>query len=197
MSYLKEYEWQLIPKNLPTIKRICPKCSKKTNYINTKKFRINANKNSLDVWLIYQCNKCKSTYNMTIYERINPLDIPKDEYEKFLANDENLAKEYSFDINFYSKNKAEAVFDDISYSVVKKEIKTSSYDNNETIINIVSKYPTNVRVDKLLSDNLGLTRSAIKKLYEKGYIYSNENNNLLRCKIKNNIRIHIKDFIPN
>lgn len=197
MSYLKKYEWQLVPEILPTIRRVCPKCGKKTNYINTKKFRVNANKNNLDVWLIYQCNKCKSTYNMTIYERINPIDISKDEYEKFLANDEDLAKEYSFNINFYSKNKAEPIFDDIEYSITKKEIETIYSDTNETIINIVSKYPTNVRVDKLLSDNLGLTRSAIKKLYEKGYIYSNENNNLLRCKIKNNIRIHIKDFIPN
>lgn len=197
MSYLKKYDWQLVPETLPTIRRVCPKCGKKTNYINTKKFRVNANKNNLDVWLIYQCNKCKSTYNMTIYERINPIDISKDEYEKFLANDEDLAKEYSFNINFYSKNKAEPIFDDIEYSITKKEIETIYSDTNETIINIVSKYPTNVRVDKLLSDNLGLTRSAIKKLYEKGYIYSNENNNLLRCKIKNNIRIHIKDFIPN
>ena len=194
MSYFKKYEWHLVPETLPTIRRICPKCSKKTNYINTKKFRINANKNNLDVWLIYQCNKCKSTYNMTIYERINPIDIPKCEYDKFLANDEDLASEYSFNMNFYSKNKAEAVFDDITYSVIKKDIETSYSDTNEIIITIVSKYPTNIRVDKLLSDNLGLTRSAIKKLYENNYIYSTKNNNLLRCKVKNNMQICIKEY---
>lgn len=197
MSYLKEYEWQLIPEKLPTIRKVCPKCGKKTNYINTKKFRVNANKSNLDIWLIYQCNKCRSTYNMTIYERIKPLDISRYEYEKFLSNDEDLAKEYSFNLDFYNKNKAEAVFDDITYSIEKKEIKTSYCNSNETIINIISKFPTNLRVDKFLSDNLSITRSVIKKLYEKGYIYSNENNNLLRCKIKNNIQIHIKDFIPN
>lgn len=194
MSYLKKHEWQLVPETLPTIRRICPKCGKKTNYINTKKFRINANKNNLDIWLIYQCNKCKSTYNMSIYERITPNDIHKCEYEKFLTNDENLAKEYSFNMDFYNKNKAEAVFDDVVYSVVKKEIDTGYRNTNETIINIVSKYPTNIRVDKLLSDNLGLTRSAIRKLYENNYIYSTENNNLLRCKVKNNMQICIKEY---
>lgn len=194
MSYLKEYEWELIPKTLPTIRRICPKCGKKTNYINTKKFRVNANKSNLDVWLIYQCDKCKSTYNMTIYKRIKPIDISRYEYEKFLSNDEDLAKEYSFNLDFYSKNKAEAIFDDITYSVEKKEIETNYCDSGEIIINIISKFPTNLRVDKLLSDNLDLTRSTVKKLYETNYIYSNEHNDLLKLKVKNNMQIRIKNF---
>ena len=194
MSYLKEYEWELIPKTLPTIRRICPKRGKKTNYINTKKFRVNANKSNLDVWLIYQCDKCKSTYNMTIYKRIKPIDISRYEYEKFLSNDEDLAKEYSFNLDFYSKNKAEAIFDDITYSVEKKEIETNYCDSDEIIINIISKFPTNLRVDKLLSDNLDLTRSTVKKLYETNYIYSNENNDLLKLKVKNNMQIRIKNF---
>lgn len=168
--------------------------AKKTNYINTKKFRVNANKSNLDVWLIYQCDKCKSTYNMTIYKRIKPIDISRYEYEKFLSNDEDLAKEYSFNLDFYSKNKAEAIFDDITYSVEKKEIETNYCDSDEIIINIISKFPTNLRVDKLLSDNLDLTRSTVKKLYETNYIYSNENNDLLKLKVKNNMQIRIKNF---
>lgn len=64
------------------VRRNCPKCNEKVLYINSERFRVNANKNSIDIWLIYQCEKCKSTWNMTIYERIKPYDIDKYEYEK-------------------------------------------------------------------------------------------------------------------
>ncbi|HAH17569.1 MAG TPA: hypothetical protein DCL29_00905 [Eubacterium sp.] len=28
-------------------------------FVNSKRFRVNANGNSVDVWLIYRCKKCK------------------------------------------------------------------------------------------------------------------------------------------
>lgn len=83
MSCFNRYRWELVPDNLPVVKRNCPKCKGKTSFINTEKFRVNANKNNIDVWLIYQCEKCKSTWNMTIYERVSPKDIDKEEYEGF------------------------------------------------------------------------------------------------------------------
>ena len=94
---------------IPEVIRKCPKCKKKTHFINTKRFRINANKNRIDVWLIYQCKKCKSTWNMTIYERVNPKKINSIEYEKFLNNDEDLAKEYGENKDVHIKNKSELV----------------------------------------------------------------------------------------
>ena len=50
---------------------------KKMTFISTRRFRVNANKNKLDVWLIYQCKKCKHTLNIPIYERVSPQKIPK------------------------------------------------------------------------------------------------------------------------
>ena len=123
MSYLKKYQWELNPINLPIIRRNCPKCNEKSSYINTERFRVNANKSNIDVWLIYQCEKCKSTWNMTIYERIKPYDINKDEYEKFLSNDKELAREYAFDLSIYSKNKAEVILEDVNYELIQKELK--------------------------------------------------------------------------
>ena len=121
MSSSQKYVWNIVAENLPVVKRNCPKCKCKTNFINTKKFRVNANKNNIDVWLIHQCEKCKSTWNMTIYERINPSDIDRQLYEKFAANDEELAVQYGFDLSAYSRNKAEVVFDDVNYRVEKNK----------------------------------------------------------------------------
>ena len=74
-------------------------------FLNTGRFRVNANGNSVDVWLIYQCEKCKHSLNLTIYERIRPGRIPRELYEKFMENDEELAEIYGNDREFLKRNR--------------------------------------------------------------------------------------------
>lgn len=95
MCYTNQKEYQVIHK--------CAHCGRKTTFISTRRFRVNANKNKLDVWLIYQCKKCKHTLNIPVYERTAPRKIPKDLYEGFLANDEELAVRYGSDPAFFRK----------------------------------------------------------------------------------------------
>lgn len=85
----------------------CGGCGKKKEFVNSGKFRVNANGNQVDVWLIYRCIKCKHSWNLTIYERKRPGKIPAEEYQKFLDNDEALALAYGNDLAFLKKNHAE------------------------------------------------------------------------------------------
>lgn len=85
----------------------CGGCGKKQVFLNTGKFRVNANGNRVDVWLIYRCKKCKHSWNLTIYERKKPAKIASDEYELFLENDSELACQYGNDIEFLKRNHAE------------------------------------------------------------------------------------------
>ena len=190
MSCFNKYKWELVPGNLPVVKRNCPKCKEKTNYINAEKFRVNANKNNIDVWLIYKCEKCKSTWNMSIYERVNPKDITKKDYERFIKNDKEFAKKYGFDISIHLKNKAELVWDNVFYKVNKEKIEEDS-KNKESIITITCDYPLEIRIDKFLSDNLNISRSKVKEMFEKGYIFSDCNKKLMKSKITSNMNIHI------
>ena len=92
MSYLKKIEYEIVLKDSFWVIRNCPKCGRKTYFKNTKKFRVNANGNKLDVWLIYQCGECKHTLNLSIYERQKASSIPKEDYQRFLDNDEQFAE---------------------------------------------------------------------------------------------------------
>ena len=76
-------------------------------FINSQKFRVNANGNCVDVWLIYRCKKCKHSWNLTIYERKKPSKISQDEYELFMENDVELATKYGNDKYFLKRNNAE------------------------------------------------------------------------------------------
>jgi hypothetical protein len=197
MSYLKKYQWELVPENLPIVKRNCPKCNQKSHYINSGKFRVNANKNNLDIWLIYQCEKCKSTWNMTIYERIKPNDINKYEYEKFLSNDKELAREYAFNLSLYNKNKAEVILEDVNYKLIQRKLEAYYINENELVIEIICNYPIEMRVDKLLSDKLGLSRSKIKDMHRKGVIFIDDDKNSLNIKVRDGMEIHVLKEVEN
>lgn len=85
----------------------CGGCGKKQEFINSGKFRVNANGNRVDVWLIYRCRKCKHSWNLTIYERVKPSKIKQEDYELFMENDLELALQYGNDIDFLKSNNAE------------------------------------------------------------------------------------------
>ena len=85
----------------------CGGCGRKREFINSCKFRVNANGKHVDVWLIYRCSKCKHSKNLTIYETTRPGRIPVDLFESFLCNDMETALEYDGNIDFLKKNHAE------------------------------------------------------------------------------------------
>ena len=92
MSYTNDSEYAVICR--------CGRCGKKQTIVTTGKFRVNANKNKVDIWLIYQCARCRHTLNIPVYERINPGKLPRELYERFLENDRELAARYASDIRF-------------------------------------------------------------------------------------------------
>ena len=86
--------------------RNCAGCKKKRSYKSTGCFRVNANGNKLDIWLIYQCPKCKHTYNLTIFERLRCEKLNETEYRNFMDNDMETALRYGLDKSIFVRNKA-------------------------------------------------------------------------------------------
>ncbi|MBQ3480884.1 MAG: DUF1062 domain-containing protein [Oscillospiraceae bacterium] len=85
----------------------CGGCGKKQEFLNSGRFRVNANGNLVDVWLIYRCKKCKHSWNLTICERTKPAKIPTERFEAFQTNDAETAAAYGRNIDFLKKNHAE------------------------------------------------------------------------------------------
>lgn len=171
MSYLKKFEYEIILKDSFWVIRSCPKCGGKTHYTNTKKFRVNANGNKLDIWLIYQCAECKHTLNLAIYERKKVSSVPKEEYQCFLNNNEQLAEMYGKNMQLFRTNKADIDFEKLHYDFVKRQETTESSGFGEQIvITIKNPYQLKIRSEKQIAMVLGLSRSQVKNLLEKGEI---------------------------
>ena len=171
MSYLEKIEYEIVPKDSMTLIRNCAGCGKKTHFTNTKKFRVNANGNRLDVWLIYQCGKCKHTYNLAIYERAKVSSIPEIEYKRFLSNDEQLAEMYGRNYQLFQKNKAEVDLEALSYEFARLKDKRDNFGHDHQVeITIHNPYGLKIRSEKQIAEILNLSRSQVKKLTELGDI---------------------------
>lgn len=171
MSYLRKIEYEIVLKDSFLIIRNCPKCGRKSHYINTKKFRVNANGNKLDIWLIYQCAECKHTLNLAIYERKKASSITKEEYQCFLDNDEQLAEIYCKNMQLFRTNKADIDFDRLHYGVIKlHETKEISGFGEQIIITVKNPNQMKIRSEKQIAMVLGLSRNQVKSLLEKGEI---------------------------
>lgn len=175
MSYVRKIEYTVVPKETFKIVRGCSGCGCKQIFASRNAFRINANGNKLDVWLIYGCEKCNHTYNLPIYERISPAKVPQEEYAGFLANDEEAVFLFGTKKEYFTKNRAEIAWDLVEYSLVKTEIdgnagredaeKSDLTEEVETtMIEINNPYHIPVRADKLASEIMNVTRSQVKKL---------------------------------
>lgn len=157
------YCYEIVPEDCIKLLRNCSGCGCEKRFVTTGKFRVNANGSRLDVWLVYQCEKCRHTYNIAIYERVNKAIIPPGEYEGFLSNDEELALKYGMDRLLMERNRAKIDDRELKYRIVRTQT-----EGEEDALLIKNPYNIKVREDKLLAEILGLPRNQVKKLLEKG-----------------------------
>lgn len=183
----RKYEYRIEPAAAFEILRNCAGCGRKTEYCSTGNFRVNANGRKVDVWLIYQCKKCRHTCNLTVYERRNPTTIPQKEYEAFLRNDADLAEAYGRSREFFLKNRAELAVGEQEYILISlqdanrqetfaelsealfPQLPPSQLQAGDVIV-LQDSYSCRVRPEKVLARLTGLSVSRIRKLEKEGFL---------------------------
>ena len=186
---LNEYKnatWRIMPTNTPVIIRHCSKCNRKSEYYCSEKFRVNANQARVDIWLIYKCHKCDSTWKLTIKKGIRPRDIPAELFERFIVNDKCLAWQYAFDRNFIKQNSCVIDYDSVEYAVEGFE----AFDG-PTLVRVESPYTFDLKLSALLAKLLCLSVGQIKKLTESGAISAGPEIDIKKYRIKSDLDIKL------
>lgn len=183
----KEYIWEVKPKNTPLLKRKCNHCDSKRFYCSGK-FRMNAQKKKIDIWLIYRCVKCDNRYNMTIFSRTKPELLNKDLFNKFLENNTELAREYAFSYETSRKNNVELDFGSVEYDIQHDNISPKDILNSESEITfkIKSPFDFNLKLSSVIRKCLNLTADKLNELIEAEVISVKEKHLQKKHKIKNN-----------
>lgn len=132
------------------------------------KFRTNAQKKRLDVWLIFRCRACDETWNLPVFERIAIGDLAPDMFQAIAHNDPALALRHAFDHVHLARYGV--VEDSRGVTVRKSRLHACDGDAAAVEIEISLARPCGVRLDRLLSCELGITRARVRALQLAGFL---------------------------
>lgn len=169
MSEILRVIWRITPINPPRPRRHCGSCKTTTPFISSGRFRTNAQKKSLDIWLIYRCAVCDETWNMPIIERCPITQIPPDQLRAFMRNDPAAATRHAFDLSLLARHNAQVSHD--TAATIEKHIHGGNLTDAAWLeIAITLSQPCRLRLDVLLARELGVTRGSLLRACEAGVI---------------------------
>jgi hypothetical protein len=187
MSDVLRVQWTIIPGSAPEPWLNCNRCRGRTRFRTSGKIRVNANGKRVDAWLIYKCTSCGNTWDRPVLERRHVSTIDPHLLASLQANDRELSRRLAFDADtLRRKLKVERV-DDV---IVRKDVVSDSKPSAPQL-EIVCVVPeaTGLRVDRLLSTELCLSRSRIQSLHDAGSLAACPGG--LRRPLRNGLQVRI------
>jgi hypothetical protein len=174
--------WQVAPLQCPLIRRHCSRCKTAMPFACSMKFRTNAHKKRIDVWLIYRCSRCDATWNLPIHERVALAEIPRAEFQAIARNDPDLARRYALDRRRIAQHGI-AVEDSPGVAIRKTPLNGCARDASRVEITLALASPSGIRLDRLLASELGVPRSQLRALHESGALRTSHASKPLRAPI--------------
>ncbi|TGQ74855.1 DUF1062 domain-containing protein [Mesorhizobium sp. M00.F.Ca.ET.186.01.1.1] len=166
MSSILRSHWTIAPQIAPRPLINCNRCGTVKAYRCSEKFRVNANGKRIDVWLIYRCVDCDNSWNLGIFGRRNRRDIEPVLLRALESNDPELARRHAFDITAL-RNQVGCV-EEFSEVAVHKQVYSEHKEGATALeLRLGLAMPISVRLDRLLANELGISRSRLQALEER------------------------------
>jgi hypothetical protein len=191
---IQPYIWEVKAKNTPLLKKKCNHCDSDRFHCSDK-FRLNAQKKNIDIWLIYRCVKCNNRYNMTLFSRIRTESISKELFNKMSENNIEVVWEYAFSHETRRRNNIEADWGSVEYDIHYKEIpieEMTSFDMEMLTFKIICPFDFNLRMTMVVRTCLKLSSGKLNQLIEMDGVFVQERPLQKKYKIKNGdiVQIH-------
>ena len=158
---------RVIALETPRIVRHCIGCGQQSRFVSSDRFRLNANQRLIDVWLIYRCLQCETTWNYPLLSRCRPQDIGAALYHQLQANDQAVAWRYAFDAQRFQQLHISADFA-VPYRV-EYHPEAPAIDRGHPVnllLELVA--PCHVRLDRLLAGALDISRTQVQRWFKQG-----------------------------
>ncbi|AZA83294.1 hypothetical protein C1637_23835 [Chryseobacterium lactis] len=163
---MSQHIWEVKVKNTPLLKKKCNHCDS-SRFRCSDKFRLNAQKKNIDIWLIYRCVQCNNRYNMTLFSRIRTESISKELFNQLSENDANTAWEYAFSHETRRKNNVDADLESVEYEILYDDTWTEDTicSGNEMItFTIKNLFDFNLRISSVIRTCLKISSSTLDRL---------------------------------
>jgi len=184
MSDVLRVQWTIIPGNAPEPWLNCTRCRGTTRFRTSGKIRVNASGKRVDAWLIYRCTLCDNTWNRPVLERRPVSTIDPHLLASLQANDPDLSRRLAFAT---LRRKFKVEHDD---ATVRKEVVSGARSAQRLEIVCVVPETTGLRLDRLLSTELRLSRRRIQNLQNAGHLAACPDG--LRRPLSNGLQVSIE-----
>jgi hypothetical protein len=186
MNIIQAYHCEIIAQETPRIIHNCRRCNRAAEFYCSEKFRVNAQQKNIDVWLIYKCLHCDSTWNYPVVSRMHCDAMDQELHERFMLNDRETAWEYAFQLAQLRKQ-CSGVITDIRYTIDCEPVRL---DKGAVQVALVSRYRLELRLDKILKELLGVSRAQLYHMEECGRIVTRPHTGI-KSKMKEDLEITV------
>ena len=188
MTKYNETTWHIIPDSTPIVVKHCNKCNKKMGFYCSNKFRLNSNSLRVDIWLIYKCSKCDTTWKLSLMRGIRPSDLTPELFDRLTNNDKELAWKYAFDRQLLKQNGCTIDYSNINYSVEGFDIRDLE---TPLCVQLKSQYYFDLKLSVFLSKQLGISVGDVRKLAEKNLITTSLDCDIMKYRIRADFNLWI------
>ncbi|MFC3448965.1 DUF1062 domain-containing protein [Amycolatopsis speibonae] len=156
----------VVPTCLPLVRRRCHACAS-GRFRTNGKFRVNADHELIDVWLLVRWVGCGDTVKLTILERVNVRSVRPELLNLLHENDLGLAAELLQDPVVRRRNRVALDWD----GAWRLETEPLGHqDFRDVSVRFAARIP--VRPVRLIAEGCGLSRGEVERLIEEGKIVS-------------------------
>ena len=143
--------WSLLAEGPPVLEQPCPRCDRRQSFVCTGRFRVNAHRRRLDVWLLFECARCSWSWRLPVEERVAVDAIPPPRLAAYHHNDEALAYQIATDEGAVRPLR-----------VVGAVLETPFLLTFDVAPGVV------VRLDRALAQGLSWSRARVREAWERG-----------------------------
>jgi hypothetical protein len=165
MNVFKEHHYEIVALETPKVLNHCHKCRTTMEFYCSGKFRVNAQQKSIDAWLIYKCTHCDSTWNYPILSRVHTNSLDPELHRSMMSNDRETAWHFAFQADRLRKV-CIGVNTDVPYTL--KTDAAIGPEERDVKLHLISKYKWGLRLDRVLRELLGVSRSKLEQWADDG-----------------------------
>ena len=153
--------WRIRPLELPRPWRYCASCATARAFVCSERFRVNAHKKSLDVWLNYRCASCAAVWKFPLFDRrtVHAIGTLLD---GFARHDRTAVWKYAFDVARLRPHVIR-VDTDVRIEVERAASACGAESSEHFCIRFEVPFPCDIRLDRLLAGELGISRGTLER----------------------------------
>ncbi|MGE6783061.1 DUF1062 domain-containing protein [Ensifer adhaerens] len=168
MSHTLTVQWTISPLTAPRPILACSRCGGHRPFVCSGKTRLNANGRRLDAWLIYRCAACDDTWNRPIFERRNVANVDANALASLQSNDPVWIRQMAFDIEGL-RQCTDRIEEFVGCHVERRVMSGTTACTRLEII-LAAPGASSLRVDRLLSTELAVSRARLTRLEAGGLL---------------------------